>query len=223
MADPIPPPRSSSPPPTTSSPSTASSFLLIVMIVMAFVLISGGGLTILTGTYVELIQRIYSWRWDSFLRIMKYIFFFADVLFLTWLVISIRGFVRLNRTLITNEVPAEIPRPEDEVRPQWEGIMELTASAHPSDWNMAILRADALLEDVLTHLGYEGATLAERLKIVDPTKLPSMERIWSAHRVRNMIAHDPVQEHTRETITHAIASYEQAFKELGMMQNAKIT
>ena len=191
------------------------------MLVMAFVLISGGGLAVITGTYVGFIQRIYSWRWGAFLRIVKYIFVFGDMLLFTWLVIAIRGFVRLNRAPITSEVPAEIPRLEDEVKPQWEGIMQLAASAHPSDWNMAVLRADALLEDVLTHLGYDGATLAERLKIVDPTKLPSMERLWSAHRVRNMIAHDPVQEHTRETITHAIASYEQAFKELGMIQTPK--
>ncbi len=185
---------------------------------MVLVLTSWGGITILTGTYTELTQRIYAWRWGSFLRIVKYIFIFADILLFTWLIIAIRGFARLNRVIIKKEAPAQIPLPQDEVKPQWEGIMQLVASTHPSDWNMALLRADALLEDVLMHLGYEGATLAERLKIVDPTKLPSMERIWSAHRVRNMIAHDPVQEHTRETITHAIASYEQALKELGMMK-----
>lgn len=106
--------------------------------------------------------------------------------------------------------------PIDEVRKNWEHIRGLANSANPSDWNMAVLRADALLDDILMHLGYEGTTMAERLKIVDPTKLLSLERVWSAHRLRNMIAHDPLEQHTRETIVHALRSYEQALRELGM-------
>lgn len=103
----------------------------------------------------------------------------------------------------------------------WEHICKLANSPNPSDWNIAVLRADALLDDILMHLGYEGTTTAERLKLVDPTKLPSLERVWAAHRLRNMIAHDPLEQHTKETIIHALRSYEQAFKELGMMEEKK--
>jgi hypothetical protein len=86
---------------------------------------------------------------------------------------------------------------------------------------MAVIRADALLEDVLMHLGYEGATLAERLKIIDASQMPSLDRVWSAHRLRNMIVHDPLEQHTKETIIQALRSYEQALKELGMMEESK--
>ena len=109
-------------------------------------------------------------------------------------------------------------QPKEEVRGAWEHIRELANSQNPSDWNNAILRADALLNDILNDLGYEGPTFADRLKIVDTTILKSVDRLWSAHRLRNMIAHEPLEQHSRETIIEALRSYEQALRELGLME-----
>ena len=33
-----------------------------------------------------------------------------------------------------------------------------------------------------------------------------------------MVAHDPMVQHTKETIDHALASYELAFRELGVLK-----
>ena len=112
---------------------------------------------------------------------------------------------------------------EEEGGRAWDGIRDLANSGNPSDWNMAVLRADALLDDILSRQGYDGITMAERLKVVDPVKLPSLDRLWSAHRLRNMIAHDPLEQHTKETIIHALRSYEVALKELGMLREEKIS
>ena len=78
--------------------------------------------------------------------------------------------------------------------------------------------AGATVDDLLSHLGYEGETIAERLKIVDPTQLKSIDRVWSAHRLRNAIAHEPLQQYTREMIMHALDSYQLAFQELGFLK-----
>ena len=110
---------------------------------------------------------------------------------------------------------------EKETAAGWEEIKALADSGNPSDWNMAVLRADALLEDVLAHRGYRGVTLAETLKIVDPGAIPSIDRLWSAHRLRNMIAHEPLQQHTKETIDHALSSYESALKDLKVLAEKK--
>ena len=74
-----------------------------------------------------------------------------------------------------------------------------------------------IVDDVLQDLRYEGPTLADRLRIVDPTKLPSLERIWSSHRLRNIIAHEPLEQHPRETIIEALRAYEQGFRDLGFL------
>ena len=85
---------------------------------------------------------------------------------------------------------------------------------------MAVLRADALLDETLRDAGYEGPTMADRLKVVDPNQLPSLDRVWSSHRLRNAIAHDPTDQYSRETIVSAIASYRAAFRDLGFMTGA---
>lgn len=108
--------------------------------------------------------------------------------------------------------------PEEEVYKGISRVKGLMNSSNPSDWNMAVLEADALLDDALQHLGYEGDSVTERLKIVDPTVIKSLDRVFSAHRLRNMIAHEPLAQHPKEMIIHAIQSYEAVLQELGVMK-----
>ena len=107
---------------------------------------------------------------------------------------------------------------EKEVEDEWQEIRKLMDSDNTSEWNMAVLRADALLDETLQQAGYEGMSAKERLDRVDPTHVPSLDRLVSAHRLRNMIAHDPTILHTRETIIQVLRSYEQGFKELGVLK-----
>lgn len=189
--------------------------LLIAVIILGFL---GAYVTTATEGYFSIVQWFYSGNWYLIKQIVMFIFIFFDLLLAAWIGITIRQMRILNSVVLEKEGPAQILLPEEEVAESWNGIMELVNSTNPSDWNMAVLRADALFDDILAHLGYQGTTLAERLKIVDPFKLPSLERVWSAHRLRNIIAHDPIQNHTKEMVTHAVSSYEQAFKELGMIK-----
>ncbi len=140
-----------------------------------------------------------------------------DIILLSVAVFIIRRFNELHKEVPPEEIISNYISPQEEFQNNWQDIKTLMASANPSDWNMAILRADSQLDNTLDDMGYEGDTLADRLKIVDPTKITSMDRVWSAHRLRNTIAHDPLQVYTREMMTHAFDSYEIAFKELGML------
>jgi len=174
--------------------------------------------------YQSLLDWFYSKDWQKLLTVARIIFLVLDAILIGFIIFTIRRHALLSRhppKPLIAEPPAP---PQEEVRNRWEHIRQLANSSHPSDWNMAILHADALLDDILRHLGYEGNSTAERLKNIettDPSKLPSLERVWSAHRLRNMIAHDPMEQHTKETIIHTLRSYEQALKELGMMEETK--
>jgi hypothetical protein len=134
------------------------------------------------------------------------------------MVFIIKRYNNLRHEVLEKEMVSQYVSPKQEFQENWEEIKALMASDHASDWNMAVLRADSQLDDTLRHLGYDGETIADRIKIVDPTKLKSIDRVWSAHRLRNTIAHDPLQMYTREMMTHALESYEVAFRELGMLQ-----
>jgi hypothetical protein len=110
---------------------------------------------------------------------------------------------------------------EKEVGNEWQEVMKLADSQNSSDWSMAVLRADALLDDTLEYLKYEGKNLAERMDRVDPTMVPSLERVFSAHRLRNVIAHDPTVQYSKATIIQALGSYEAVLKELGVLKEEK--
>lgn len=148
-------------------------------------------------------------------RILQAIFIPVDIILAVFLVVTLRKILALDRAMATGEPRSVPPPPQKQVRAAWEQIETLAASVNPSEWNMAVIRADALLDDLLLHKGYEGPTFADRLRIVDPTILRSLDRVWSAHRLRNMIAHEPTQTHTHEMIMHALRAYEMAFQELG--------
>ncbi len=72
---------------------------------------------------------------------------------------------------------------------KWQRVLAHIHSPNPSDWRLAILEADIMLEELMDGLGYRGETLAEKLKSVERSDFNTLESAWEAHRVRNDIAH----------------------------------
>ena len=84
-----------------------------------------------------------------------------------------------------------IPKDVEPVRNErWEKVMEHVSSEHPSDWRIAIMEADILLDEVITRIGYQGDTLGEKLKQVARGDMVSLDSAWEAHKIRNQIAHE---------------------------------
>lgn len=180
----------------------------------------------LVGVYLEsIIDGLYSFlgsllsgNWGTVYIVLTIVFGILDMILLGFVIMVMRKHAKLDEILPLEQPPIMHIVPLKEIlATAWEEIRTLANSANPSDWNMAIIRADGLLNDTLHSLGYEGETVAERLKIVDSTKLPSLDRVWSAHRLRNNIVHGPPQDYPRETVIQALRSYEQGLRELGMM------
>ncbi len=73
---------------------------------------------------------------------------------------------------------------------RWTRVLALVESDNPSDWKFAVLEADILLEEEITQLGFEGDSFAEKLKQISRENLASIDDLWEAHRVRNLIAHE---------------------------------
>lgn len=73
---------------------------------------------------------------------------------------------------------------------KWKQVEAHINSANPSDWRLAILEADIMLGDILTKMGYQGDSIGEQLKGVEPSDFLTLQDAWEAHKVRNRIAHD---------------------------------
>ena len=96
-------------------------------------------------------------------------------------------------------------------------MIEHSTSDNPTDWKLAIIEADIILDEILKEAGYGGASLGERLRSISPTQLESLDDAWQAHKVRNQIAHGGADFIlTQRLAQDTIKQYRRVFYELGL-------
>jgi hypothetical protein len=96
---------------------------------------------------------------------------------------------------------------------QWQSVLRLATSNNPSDWKLAIIEADVIL-DMMTYMqGFPGATLGERLKNADPGYFKTLKYAKQAHHMRNQIAHEGDLQLTPRDVNQTIRMYEAVFDE----------
>lgn len=81
-------------------------------------------------------------------------------------------------------------RPEHNLNEKWEQVLKLLESDSASDWKLAILEADIMLEEILDKMGYDGDTIGEKLKNVEQSDFETLDYAWEAHKIRNAVAHE---------------------------------
>lgn len=100
------------------------------------------------------------------------------------------------------------------VNSRWQKILDHTNSTNPSDWRLAILECDIILDEMLTKMNYRGESLSDKLKAVEKSDFLSIDKAWEAHRVRNSIAHEGSNFLiTDREAKRVIGLYEEVFKE----------
>lgn len=100
--------------------------------------------------------------------------------------------------------------------PRWVKILQYLFSVNESDWKLAIIEADSMLETLMGELGFKGETLGDKLKSADRDKFRNLTTAWEVHAIRNRIAHEgsafPISQHEAKRV---VALYEQIFREFG--------
>lgn len=115
--------------------------------------------------------------------------------------------VKLSRPLTSN---IEVYKKNE----RWQTVLDYVHSDNPSDWRLAIIEADNILDEMVTKIGYKGDNLGDKLKSVEPSDFNTLQEAWEAHKIRNKIAHEGLSfriDH-REA-KRVIAQFEKVFKE----------
>ncbi len=100
--------------------------------------------------------------------------------------------------------------------PRWIQTLSHLFSQHQSDWKLAVIEADSMLEDLLNQLGFKGESLGDKLKSATQDKFKSLTSAWEVHTIRNRIAHEGgAFELSQREAKRVIASYESIFREFG--------
>ncbi|MEK7659096.1 MAG: hypothetical protein AAB338_00345 [Patescibacteria group bacterium] len=102
----------------------------------------------------------------------------------------------------------------EKLNQNWQDVLNHLNSANESEWKLAIIEADKLIDDLLIQKGYQGESLAERLSMIDKKSMKSFELLWEAHKIRNRIAHKLDFKINRNEALKVISYYGEALKDL---------
>lgn len=115
------------------------------------------------------------------------------------LVIIVFSLVRMyeiqvfDREEIEHEIHEAMARDKETERllnPRWKYILTLLESPNESDWRVAIMESDSLLEEALRNRGLSGETMSELLEEAKDNGYGNIQNAWDAHLIRNKIAHE---------------------------------
>ena len=97
---------------------------------------------------------------------------------------------------------------------RWEAIHDRLESDNPSQYKVALLEADALANEILSGIGYQGSTMAEQLEAVQGGQLETKTLLMEAHEARNRIIRDPSFALSREEAKKYLDDFKQFFDEV---------
>ncbi len=103
---------------------------------------------------------------------------------------------------------------QEKYREAWLKIENNLDRNNSATYQFAILAADKLLDQALKESGVAGTKMSERLKNAKE-KFSNVNQIWTAHKLRNVIAHEPDAKVNLLGAKRALATFKKALKELG--------
>lgn len=96
----------------------------------------------------------------------------------------------------------------------WRRITTRLDIGLESEYKLAIIEADNMLNETLEMMGYKGESLGERLENLSAVTLSNIEEAKEAHQVRNNIIHDPNYKLSLDEARRILGIYEQALRDL---------
>ena len=97
----------------------------------------------------------------------------------------------------------------------WQQIRKYVESIRDSEWKLSVIEADKLVDGVLQEHSFPGETMGERLMLIKPDDLSSLQDLWDAHKLRNLLVHEISYNLRHEQAIEAINAFEKVLRELG--------
>jgi hypothetical protein len=114
---------------------------------------------------------------------------------IVWSIVRMVEIQIYDKEEINHEIHEALLREKERNRnanPRWHYIQTLIESPNDSDWRVAIIEADSMMEEILREKGLTGGTVSELLEAAKESGYRSIQDAWDAHLVRNQIAHEGV-------------------------------
>lgn len=99
-------------------------------------------------------------------------------------------------------------------RSAWLTIEQSLRRDNVASYQLAILNADKLLDRALRERGITGQTMGERMKAFN-ARWSNANAVWSAHKLRNQIAHESDFTVNYDDSRRALAGFKRGLKDIG--------
>ena len=160
-----------------------------------------------------------NFNFQKILEVLQSIGFLVSLIFailLIWVILK-------SKTQIADKIEEvkigfNPPKPgEGKYDARWKEVQEHLTSFREAEWKFALIEADKITEAALREAGFPGETIGERMMLITKDQLVSIDDLWGAHKLRNVIAHDPNYQVKYAEAREAIERYEKTLRELGVL------
>jgi len=100
---------------------------------------------------------------------------------------------------------------------KWQKIKSRLKTGLESEYKLAVIGADDMLNASLKRMGYAGQSLEEKMEKLSSATLSNIEEVHQAHQLRNSIVHSPDYRLSFEDAKNALDVYEKAFTDLQIL------
>jgi len=163
-----------------------------------------------------------------FLKILFFIFILFLIFVIIYCIVRIFEIRKKEKEHLEHEIKEyarkqkekeeKLSNPGGAVNPKWQSVLTHVFSPNESEWRIAIIEADTMLEELMDQLGFKGENLGEKLKSADQEKFKYLTSAWEAHTLRNKIAHEGSNfELTQREAKRVVTLYEQIFNDFGFI------
>ncbi len=107
-------------------------------------------------------------------------------------------------------IPTELTKKskKNKLKADWEKIKQRLESGNESEYKVAIIEADNLIDGLVARMGYKGENFGARLDSIPPGQIENIEELKRAHEVRNRIIHDENFAMTKEEAGDVLGVFE---------------
>lgn len=153
---------------------------------------------------------------DGPLLILKIIFIIVGLIFLGSIIFLLIKSSWLKYSILYDAAEILTYRPfgVKKIVKTWTKIMARLDTGLESEYKLAVIEADSILDDILKRMQYGGASLGERLEKITVATIPNIEAVWGAHKTRNNIVHDPDYKLSLDEAKKVLDVYVETFRNL---------
>lgn len=123
----------------------------------------------------------------------------------------------IREMVIGMDIPKELATKKDKMRIRWGKIRKRLETGNESEYKVAVIEADNVIDELLKRMGYKGENLSERLDNIPPGQIENIDGFREAHKVRNRIIHEEGFKLAKESAEAILGTYEKFLKEFEVL------